>query len=99
MHRPGIEPGASRIYLKQMATANFTTKPPMRTVTAVIRCCMRRLKIECNIIYKTTIWRAHATSVSILMWWDMRWGIRATSESPTKHFRTLNANLLRGFSS
>jgi hypothetical protein len=30
MHRPGIEPGASRIYLKQMATANFTTKPPMR---------------------------------------------------------------------
>jgi hypothetical protein len=29
MHRPGIEPGASRIDLKQMATANFTTKPPM----------------------------------------------------------------------
>jgi hypothetical protein len=29
LHRPGIEPGASRINLKQMATANFTTKPPM----------------------------------------------------------------------
>jgi hypothetical protein len=24
-----LEPGASRIDLKQMATANFTTKPPM----------------------------------------------------------------------
>jgi hypothetical protein len=31
MHRPGIEPGAGRRLhlLRQMATANFTTKPPM----------------------------------------------------------------------
>jgi hypothetical protein len=34
MHRPGIEPGAGRINrirrsLNRMATANFTTKPPM----------------------------------------------------------------------
>ena len=38
MHRPGIEPGASRIGTRplsgvkersHMATANFTTKPPM----------------------------------------------------------------------
>jgi hypothetical protein len=99
MHRPGIEPGASRIYLKQMATANFTTKPPMRTITAVIRCCMRRFETECNMIYEDMICEAHTTSGSILMWWDMMWGIRAASESPTKHFRNLDASLLRGFSS
>jgi hypothetical protein len=35
MHRPGIEPGAGRHLLRSgkdlivMATANFTTKPPM----------------------------------------------------------------------
>jgi hypothetical protein len=31
MHRPGIEPGAGRrqSLMNQMATANFTTKPPM----------------------------------------------------------------------
>jgi hypothetical protein len=28
LHRPGIEPGASRSCM--VATANFTTKPPMR---------------------------------------------------------------------
>jgi hypothetical protein len=31
MHRPGIEPGASRNCPSEwMATANFTTKPPMQ---------------------------------------------------------------------
>jgi hypothetical protein len=32
MHRPGIEPGAGRIIemISRMATANFTTKPPMQ---------------------------------------------------------------------
>jgi hypothetical protein len=41
MHRPGIEPGAGRHWNRkldsQMATANFTTKPPMlRVVNTII---------------------------------------------------------------
>ena len=41
MHRPGIEPGASRIDLKQMATANFTTKPPMLVLFDERRPCFK----------------------------------------------------------
>jgi hypothetical protein len=41
LHRPGIEPGASRIDLKQMATANFTTKPPMLVIQSS---CTRLMK-------------------------------------------------------
>ena len=36
MHRPGIEPGASRYCpIEWMATANFTTKPPMLEMKGV----------------------------------------------------------------
>ena len=47
MHRPGIEPGAGRNHLKsslvkeglRVATANFTTKPPMLCMKRR-GCCM-----------------------------------------------------------
>jgi hypothetical protein len=71
LHRPGIEPGASRIDLWQMATANFTTKPPMRWSNRTCIRLMKEMLIKINIF--TYIVQDAALSTFSTGW--LAWGV------------------------
>ena len=56
LHRPGIEPGASRNLFCRMATANFTTKPPMQLVFLIVRHRLLKniMPNSCSITFDTS---------------------------------------------
>jgi hypothetical protein len=94
MHRPGIEPGAGRHLGSQdplMATANFTTKPPMlmgiigsnvlhHIVPFTWRTSIETLRARCWMLGKLSSLQMHQLSVSINFWPSRSTGSRNSSK-------------------